>query len=151
MNKKTYDSNGFCFEYPADWTIEAYEDGVSVTSPSETTWTIRRFPADMNAEDFLQEVADALEEEYDSIDTEKTEEEINSGLILETWEMDFYCMDLPCVARAQVLKTPFALYFMFSQADSQELDDAAPMIDDIVDSWLEPFRQMDVNAGLSTE
>ncbi len=148
MKKELYDSNGFRFEYPADWKVESYEDGVSLTSPTETTWTIRRFPVDVVADDFLQEVADALREEYKKIDVEKTSEEINSGMILDSWEIDFFCMDMPCVARAQTLKTPFSLFFLYYQVDSDELDDIGPMIDDIVESWLEPFRKLE-NQGFS--
>ena len=149
MPNKLYDKNGFKFEYPDDWTIESYDDGVSVTSPTEITWTIRRFPAHTDGQEFLLEVAEALKEEYKSIDIEKTQEEINPGVILDTWEMDFYCMDIPCVARAQTLKTPFAIYFLYSQMDSDELDDVAPIIDDMLESWLEPFREFDANAGLT--
>ena len=144
MPNKIYDNNGFKFEYPDDWTIESYEDGVTVISPTETAWTIRRFPAHMDGQEFLEEVVDALKDEYNSVDIEKTQEEINPGVILETWEIDFYCLDLPCVAIAQTLKTPFDLYFIYSQADSEELDDVAPIIDDMLDSWLEPFRRLDI-------
>ena len=142
MPNKIYDANGFKFEYPDDWTVESYDDGVSVTSPTEITWTIRRFPANTNGQEFLQEVADALKEEYNSVDIEKTREEVNHGVILDTWEIDFYCLDLPCVAVSQTLKTPFALYFIYYQTDSEELDEVAPVIDDMLDSWLEPFRRL---------
>ena len=148
MPNKVYDKNGFKFEYPDDWTIESYDDGVSVTSPTEITWTIRRFPAHTNGQEFLQEVAEALKEEYKSIEVGKTLEEINPGVILETWEIDFYCLDFPCVAQAQTLKTPFAIYVLYYQTYSDDLDDVAPIIDDMLNSWLEPFRQLDANAGL---
>ena len=149
MPNKLYNTNGFKFEYPDDWTIESYDDGVSVTSPTEITWTIRRFPAHTDGQEFLEEVAEALKEEYKSIDIEKTREEINPGVILNTWEIDFYCFDFPCVAQAQTLKTPFAIYVLYYQTYSEDLDDVAPIIDDMLDSWLEPFRQFDANAGLT--
>lgn len=140
---KEYNANGFQFSYPKDWTIEEYDDGVSAVSPTEMNWSLRHFPSDMEEEAFLQEVVLALEEEYSSVDVEKTAEQINPGMILHSWEIDFFCMDLPCTAVACTLKTPFSMYFLYYQGELEELDDISEELETMYQSWLEPFKSLD--------
>ena len=135
-----YQSSGFRFQYPENWTIseEEIEDwprNVTVQSPETSIWTLQVFPPGHEPRQVVQELIAALQEIYGEVEVLPVKETFADT---ETKGVDlaFFYLDLLVESKIRTLKTPSATLVWQYQAESREFDKMEPVFQAIATSLL---------------
>jgi len=122
-----FDSPGIRFEYPDNWTLDqdealAGDHSITVYSPEGGAfWSVCLHPRSAKPQDLAKAAAEAMKEEYDSLESEWVEETVlGQGLV--GYDLNFYCFDLTSSAMVRSLRTPHGTYTFFWQAEDRDLD-----------------------------
>ena len=130
-----YDDHGIRFEYPADWEVEATEDGprtaVTVQSPSGPAFALvtvdesRPSPGEL-----ADEALAALRDEYPKLDAFPARETI-SGHEAVGHDVEFFSLDMTNACSIRSFQTPRRTVFLMAQWSDVEDDETAAGLDAI--------------------
>jgi hypothetical protein len=131
---------GIRFQYPENWTLETDAAGsgrqtVSVYSPEGAFWTVMRHPANMDVTELAQTALVAMQNEYDELDSEPVQEEIDD-VELSGYDLNFYCLDLTNTAWIRVASTKAATFLLICQAEDREFEEVSPVFQAMTASLL---------------
>ncbi len=119
---KTYNENGYNLEFPDEWTLELDEDGpgnsLTLNAPSGDFWSLTRYPAYIDPDALLTEGVEALTAEYKDAEV-STASETYSHRKLEGFDIDFFYLDLPCIAMVRTLRFGLYTYILIVQTMDQ--------------------------------
>lgn len=135
-----YQSTGFKFLYPENWSIteEEIEDwprNVTVQSPESSFWTLQVFPPGHEPREVVKELIAGLQEIYGEVEVLPIKETLADT---ETKGVDlaFFYLDLLVESKIRTLKTPSGTLVWQYQAESREFDKMEPVFQAIATSLL---------------
>lgn len=120
----TFDAFGIRFDYPDNWSVEQSDDNdtneqVVVSSPHTAFWQLSKFPAGTELEPLFDEVLAALRSEYQEIEVEPEDDEIE-GHAVRGFTVNFFYLDLTNTCWLRGIETPEANYLLVCQAEDRE-------------------------------
>lgn len=126
-----YDKFGIRFQYPENWTLETDADApgkqaVTVYSPQGAFWTISVHPLEADPAELTKAAMQAMQGEYDEIDSEEVEEEV-AGFDLVGYDLNFYCLDLTNTALIRSGRNSATTYLIICQAEDRDFAQVAPV------------------------
>ncbi len=141
---KQYSGLGLTLLYPDTWTVsEETADGrptVSLENPAGSFLSISSLPIDDDPEEIINEAADAMNAEYEDVETEDTQSispdkstlASSNGFIIST-----------CWSPAKLLsvRTDDHLYLVQIQGEDRDMDQHSMVFDAILTSMLRSLRQ----------
>ncbi len=135
-----YDRLGLRFEYPENWILDEEEavagnQSVSVYSPEGAFWTIAVHPPQTDQQSLLDAALNAMQEEYDELDSETVEQQIGHHRV-RGYDMNFYCLDLTSTARVRCVEMPQSTLLIFYQAEDREMQRIEPIFEAMTASLL---------------
>jgi len=122
-----YDKHGIQFRYPENWklvheqTIELPFD-VSIQTPGGGFWSVHVYDDSTDPETLASEALRTMRQEYDEVESETIREHIGDTEAVG-YEMNFYCLDLICTARALAFRSTQQTVLVLYQAESREFDE----------------------------
>ena len=122
----TYDRMGIRFLYPENWEIvdemvDAWPRMVSVQSPTGAFWSIAIHPAPADADQLADEALQAMQEEYDDLETEPIREDI-AGLDAGGYDLQFYCLNLVVSMRLRTFQLGDHAILLMYQGEDRDFD-----------------------------
>lgn len=122
----SFDSFGVKFLYPDNWkVIDRADDeggeGVTLELPSGGFFTIEREHEGQIEEEIIEELADALEQEYEQIEREEIRLD-DASPNERAVEFRFYYLDLLVISRAVIMPIDEWVYVIQMQAESRDFD-----------------------------
>lgn len=134
-----YDQHGIRFSYPDSWEFDSVRDGeqltLSVNSPSTSFWSITLFFEQPDNARVLQQVLEALRDEYGDIECE-TEESSDGLYPTSVCEIDFVCLELINSAQLRSIETPDFTALVYYQGTDHELVHTREHLEEITDSLI---------------
>ncbi|MBE6427766.1 MAG: hypothetical protein E7028_04140 [Planctomycetaceae bacterium] len=140
-----FTKNGFNLEYPDEWEIEYEEDPgheLTLYSPNGAFWSLTRRPAFMEPDDLLKEALEALTAEYPEAEISTAFEEFPKQR-LDGFDIDFFYLDLPCLAMIRSIRSGTFTYLLYVQT----MDQSSTMMDEIrgiSQFWAEHLDEMNM-------
>lgn len=140
-----FTKNGFNLEYPDEWELEYEEDPgheLTLLSPNGAFWTLTRYPAFVEPDDLLKEAIEALSNEYPKAEISTAFDEYSKQR-LDGFDLDFFYLDLPCLAMIRSIRCGTFTYFLYVQT----MDQSAAMMDEIQRIsrfWADHLDEMDM-------
>ena len=124
-----FDRLGIAFQYPENWTIDDSDamlgrGSVTVRSPGGAFWSVAIHSASAEPHKLMAAVAEAMTEEYDSLEIADASETI-AGRELPGRDFAFYCLDLTNTAQIRCLQMADSTYIVFCQAEDREFGQVA--------------------------
>ena len=140
---KQYSGLGLTFMYPDTWTIsEETADGrpgVSLESPGGSFLSISSLTHGQDPAEVLQEAADAMEAEYEDIESEPYALEIEgrktTGIIQR-----FYYLDFVIASKLLTFETDERLYLVQIQGEDRDMDQQSMVFEAIMTSMLRSLQ-----------
>lgn len=121
-----FEKFGVKFLYPENWTItdeeaEDWPKAVTLQSPGSGFWTLYIYEGSVNLRSLVHEVADALRQEYDSLETEEVLQPSDGS----DYGIDgnFYYLDLIVTVQIRGVLVPGKAFVWITQAESREFDE----------------------------
>ena len=117
---------GISFSYPENWELDeadALEGARSVTVNSPgggAFWTVSVHSRITDPAKLAKAAVKALREEYDSLEAQPIRENV-AGWELLGYDFNFYCFDLTSTAAVRSVRTKWATYTVYYQAEDREL------------------------------
>jgi hypothetical protein len=126
-----FDSQGVKFLYPDNWTLAGQSlDStplvVELQSPSSAFWTLHVYPLESDAGEIVDEVRDAMQQEYEQIEVESVEEMEGEEPVIG-YDMTFYCLDFLVASKVRCWRHGNSLLLTHAQAEDREFDATAPI------------------------
>ena len=138
-----FEKQGISFMYPDNWVVEEDQlgDGGSVTaySPGGAFWSATVHTSPVDPAELAEAAVSAMKEEYGAVESEAAREEIG-GHELVGFDLYFYYLDLTNVACVRSLRTAWATYTIFCQAEDREFEELDPVFHAITTSLLQGAR-----------
>ncbi len=140
MTTATYYDLGIRFQFPENWRLheeekEDWPKSVTVQSPQGGLWAVHIYPQPMQEDAVAEEVASALQEEYDDVEispaTERYDQFDASG-----FDMHFYCLDFLVRAGVRAFTAGQRTFAIFFQAEDREFDDIEPVFSALTHSLI---------------
>ena len=136
----TFEKNGLRFLYPDSWTLTEYSEAkefheVSLESPEGSIWSVSVFPADTRPKQLIQSCLEALQDQYDDLESSDFEGDYN-GFKASGFDADFYCLDFLVTAQSRTLKHNGKTFSFFCQAESREFEKNQDVFDAITMSLM---------------
>lgn len=115
---------GISFQYPENWTIDEADvltgrQSVTVYSPGGGFWSVTLNEESADPVLIARSAADAMQQEYEGLEVEKTQETV-AGHELVGYDMDFFYLDLISTAAIRCLRVDATTYTIFYQAEDRE-------------------------------
>lgn len=136
---KQYSGLGLTFLYPDTWTIsEEPSDGrpaVSLENPGSSFLSICSMPLDEDPAEMLAEAAEAMNAEYEDVESEPLLTEI-AGREYEGIVQRFYYLDLLVASKLLAIRTDEHLYLVQVQGEDRDMDQHSMVFDAILTSML---------------
>lgn len=136
---KQYSGLGLSFLYPDTWTVseEATEGrpAVSLESPGGSFISISALSADEDPEDTLDEAAEAMNAEYEDVESEPYNVTI-AGHEYEGILQRFYYLDFVVASKLLAIETEDRLYLVQIQGEDRDMDQQSLVFDAILTSML---------------
>lgn len=136
---KQYSGLGLTFLYPDSWTIsEEPSDGrpaVSLENPGGSFMSICSMPLDDDPTTMLDEAAEAMNAEYEDVESEPVAVKID-GREIEGIVQRFYYLDLLVASKLLVVPTDEHLYLIQIQGEDRDMDQHSMVFDAILTSML---------------
>ena len=121
----TYSKAGLSFHYPDNWVITDDTDEiprtVSLQSPSGAFWSVDIHPFSIDQEFLLQEMLNAMKDEYADIEVDPVEDE-TVGISSTGYDLTFYCLDFLVTCHVRCFQHGHAVYVMTYQAEDREFE-----------------------------
>jgi len=135
---------GISFQYPENWRLDeedalAGHRSVTVYTPGEGFWSISLHPPDTEPQSLAKEVAEAMREEYEGMETEETRETI-SGFELVGYDFNFFFLDLTVTATVRCIRGDDATYAVLYQAEDREFARVEAVFQAMTTSFLRTLR-----------
>jgi len=143
----TFNQHGYNLEFPAEWELDFDEEilhELTLNSPNGAFWTLTRRPAFVEPDDLLKEALKALTGEYADAEVSTAFEE-HAGRRLDGFDLDFFYLDLPCMAMIRTIRFGTFTYFLYIQT----MDQSSAMMDElkaITHYWLEHLEIMEFDS-----
>lgn len=139
-----YSKLGVAFQYPENWTLDEDDavsgrDSVTVYSPGGAFWSLSIHPNGTDPQSLAQAAVKAMEEEYNELESEETQETI-AGQELAGYDLNFYYLDLTNTAMVRCLSTPQATYAIFCQAEDREYERIERVFQAMTTSFLQSLK-----------
>lgn len=122
-----YDRSGIQFMYPDNWKVvdeqlDGFPRSVTVQSPSGAFWSLDIHPFSVRSEDLINEMVQAIADEYDDVESEPVEETVEE---YDATGADLYwsCLDFVIKARLRSFKNGHATYVTLYQAEDRDFDE----------------------------
>ena len=136
-----FTENGFFIRYPADWTLEedAESNGETILlqAPGECGFfSLSRYPASMSADELAKIALNAITEEYANCDISPARDSYGT-YTLTGFDVEFFCMDLPCSVTIRAIRHSDATYVIFTQAIDALEESIKEMFVEITRMWVE--------------
>jgi hypothetical protein len=135
----TYDKIGLRFQYPDNWKLSEDIDeiprSVVVSSPDGAFWSVDVHPFSVDLDMVLEQMLNAMRTEYDDLETEPHEGEIQ-GEPTKGHNMAFYCLDFLVACQIRAFKHGHAVYVTTYQAEDRDFDKLKLVFDAITTSML---------------
>ena len=121
-----YENFGVEFLYPENWSVaeeclDEWPRSVSIQSPDGAFWELEVYPTRISPEDLCRQVLDAMQQEYESIESERTTEEVY-GLAAVGYDLCFFCLDFLVMSRIRAFYRGPQTYLLTCQAESREFE-----------------------------
>jgi hypothetical protein len=121
-----FNSLGISFQYPDNWTLDDSDarlgrKSVTVYEPGGAFWTVVIHAGTADPSKMAAAVVKAMEQEYDSLEAEATEETV-AGRDLVGFDLAFYCLDLTSTASIRSLRVARTTYTIICQAEDREFE-----------------------------
>ena len=121
-----YENGGLRFQYPDNWELEPSDAvrrgiSVSVASPGGAFWSLTVQPADIGPAEMSATAIEALQQEYDSLESEAVSDSIH-GHDAVGYDVHFIYLDLTITAVIRAFRTATATYLVHLQAEDDEYD-----------------------------
>lgn len=137
--------NGFDIEYPNEWEAEYDENQyheVTFYSPNGAFWTLTRRPGYVDPTNLLQEAVETLTGEYEEAEV-STALEVYQDRRLEGFDIDFFYLDLPCLAMLRTIRFGGFTYLIYIQT----MDQNASMLEELKEMnryWTEALKEEEI-------
>ncbi len=136
---KQYTGLGLNLLYPDTWTVneEAIEGrpAVSLESPGGSFLSISSMPPDEDPEAMLDEAAEAMNSEYEDVESEPYTVEI-AGQPYTGIVQRFYYLDFVVASKLLTIETEDHLYLVQIQGEDRDMDQQSLVFDAILTSML---------------
>jgi len=118
---------GIQFIHPENWLVvdeevEEWPRSVSLQSPGTSFWSLHLYPLTAEKGLLLQEVVEAMTEEYDSLETRAVKGQIGEENAIG-FDMHFYCLDLLVQAELRAFSHGRFTHLVLAQAESRDFDE----------------------------
>ena len=132
----TFDAFGLKFLYPDNWRIaqrgdDDAEQGMTLELPQGGFFSIEREREGMLDEEVIEEVADAISEDYEEVEREEVSL-TNAGQEERAVDFRFYYLDLLIISRLILLTVADQRYLIQFQAESRDFDANERVLDAIL-------------------
>ena len=95
---------------------------VSVQTPGGGFWSVHVYEKSTEPEELVSEALRTMQKEYEDVESELIREVVGDTETVG-YEMNFYCLDLICTARAIAFRTADRTLLVLYQAESREFDE----------------------------
>ena len=139
-----FNENGFNLEYPDEWEIEYDEESghdLTLYSSNGAFWTLTRRPGYVEPDELLKESVEALTSEYEDAEVSTAMEEYHQRR-LDGFDVDFFYLDLPCMAMLRTIRFGIYTYLIYVQT----MDQSTSMLDELKEItrfWTEHLEMID--------
>jgi len=142
-----FEKLGITFQYPDNWTLEEEDaqvgrGSVTVYSPDGAFWSVTLQPQGVDPDELARAALEAMKDEYGEIETERAAETI-AGHRMVGYDLNFYYLDLTNTARVRSLRTRWATYTVFCQAEDRDFDKLHEVFQAITASLLRGIEDPD--------
>jgi hypothetical protein len=140
------DLPGLSFQYPDNWTLDQDDaphgcDSVTVYSPGGAFWSVSRHAGSAEPSQLAQAAVEAMQAEYDSLESERTEETVAEHHLIG-YDLAFYCMDLTSTAGVRAVRINDSTYTVFFQAEDREMVRVGPVFQAITTSLFSGLKDL---------
>ena len=137
---KQYSGMGLTLLYPDSWTATPDDSGqrgqgVFIESPGGSFISINLLEGQPNPDEVVQEAAEAMEEEYEEVESEPLVLPID-GQEFEGIVQRFYYLDFVIVSRLLALPVEAGLFLVQIQGEDRDIDQQSMVFDAILTSML---------------
>ena len=134
-----YNAHGIQFQYPENWTCEekstADSDTVTLSAPGGAFWMLTALSSGSSPASVMDGIARSLADDYDSLETLETEQEMN-GVATTGYDFDFIYLDLVNTAKTRGFVYDNKTYVLFYQAEDREFQSLEPVFAAMTVSFL---------------
>lgn len=135
-----YESHGFSFQYPENWSVERGEDEesalqVTVLSPNTAFWSLTVYPGLRDVRVVLDEMLQAMQAEYPALEYDPADRRIGTTPLVG-YDVNFYYLDLTNTALLRVFHYHDATCVVLAQCEDRELEIASKIFDAMTTSLL---------------
>jgi hypothetical protein len=122
----TFESLGIKFLYPDNWAVSERDEsegdqGVTLELPTGGFFSLEREREGRTAEELIEEVNEALQEDYGEVEREEFRLE-DAPADERAVDFRFYYLDLVVISRLVIVQTDTARYLIQMQAESRDFD-----------------------------
>ncbi|MGN6547796.1 MAG: hypothetical protein ACTHK7_22295 [Aureliella sp.] len=142
---KQYSGMGLSFLYPDSWTATEEGEGqrsagVILESPGGSFLSIMPLAADLEPEEAVREAAEAMDAEYEDIESEPLTVQIANQDFHGTTQR-FYYLDFVIVSKLISMPLEDQLYLVQIQGEDRDMDQQALVFEAILTSMLRSVSQ----------
>jgi hypothetical protein len=124
-----FNHQGIKFLYPDNWnlasqSLDTIPIVVELQSPTSAFWTLHVYPADSDAGEIIDEIRDAMIEEFEGLEAWPIEEMEGEAPVLG-YDMSFYCLDFLIAAKIRCWRLGNSLILTHAQAEDREFEEMA--------------------------
>jgi hypothetical protein len=134
---QTYDANGIRFLFPDGWQFQESRDGTQLTLTilsSETSfWSATIFDEMQDGQHVIDQVLDALRQEYGQLDVYEVTTRI-CELPNLSYDAEFICYELVNSAFLRFVDSDSRPVLIYYQGTDQELEKSRPVLEAITES-----------------
>lgn len=137
---KQHSSMGLTLLYPDSWIASPDDtglrgEGVIIESPGGSFVSINQLDAQRQPSEVIEEAADAMEQEYEEVESEPMTLEIN-GEEFEGIIQRFYYLDFVIVSKIFAFRLQNSLYLVQVQGEDRDIDQNNLVFDAILTSMM---------------
>lgn len=137
---KQYTGLGLTLLYPDSWTIneepaESDRRGVSLETPGGSFLSIDLLDSQQDPDQAVDEAAEAMNEEYEDVESEPYEVEIAGQLCIGTLQR-FYYLDFVVASKLFTIDTQQQCYLVQIQGEDRDMDAQALVFEAVLTSMV---------------
>ncbi|GIW99550.1 MAG: hypothetical protein KatS3mg111_2883 [Pirellulaceae bacterium] len=128
----TYHGLGLELLYPDNWTVDESEAlSVTIEAPGGAFFTVTRLPDPQQCDDAIEQLRRAIEEEYESVETEPSKHHVAERSLSGVIQQFFY-LDLLITSHIMTISCPHYAWLIHYQAEDRDMQTLQPVFDALV-------------------
>lgn len=141
-----YNSHGIRFQYPENWQVEeddlwTGQQSVTVYSPGGAFWSVSVYPRGTDPQKLAEAAVSAMRQEYETLESYPFAPRLG-GWESVGYEMNFFHLDLVCMAQVHAIQTEQGTYVFFAQGWDQEFEKLAMVFEAMTVSCLSHIKKL---------